>query len=582
MDGSRRSDMKNELPGLYLAAGDRVDLPGCRRLGAYAVKAMPGALVSVTETAEGWFGVDGILTGVDRYDNESDAEAALRLYRHEGVDALHELTGFFTLLLIEKAAHRAWLISDLMASRPYYIYAHAGKASISPDASFPRRLGWPATLDRQVLYQMFRINHPLGGRCLAREIERIRPFAHYRIAPDGSVARSEPARIEQAPDPRLTLDEAADQMHETAARAVGSILAHPVTGTRSLELPLTAGYDSRHLLGELLALGRPPDRIRHIRVDEADYTPVEMMCRDLGLDLRAARFGDLDQAALVRAWLLGSAGQVHLHQLYLYGLGCETGPQPVVGLTAYLSGLLFSYTPLGTPLNRRRYTRTSLRLLFPDCTRLAREFDERIDKEISRFAGEPAFRLLAVDAVNRSPRYAGAAFAGLGDRALYFAPAADAATWEWFCRVPASLAWRQKARIRLFERHFPDLGRFPARDGSPLVRMRPECKIPPNLRTPGGSRWNRRARNPVPPTPHAWLRAHPTLRGLVERVVTESKLCQDGEIPHAAVRMLWTGQRHGAFAGWPLMSLATTEAAYRILIRGEDPDNTADWLTGRG
>ncbi len=572
--------MKNELPGLYLTVGAHVDYPGSRRIGEYGMRVIPGDLVSVSENAGGWLGIDGILTGLERHEGETDADAALRLYRRGGIDALHKLSGYFTLLLIEKGAHRARLISDQMAYRPYYIYAHGGKVSISPDASYPRRLGWPATLDRQVLYQMFRINHPLGGRCLAREIERTRPFTYYTVAPDGAVVRAGSALIEQAPDPNLTLDEAADRMHEAASNAAAAILDHPVAGSRPLELPLTAGYDSRHLLGELLALGRPPDRIRHIRVDEADYAPVEMMCRELDLDLHTVRFGELDQATLVRTWLLNTAGQVHLHQLYLYGLGLGTGRRPVIGLSAYLSGILFSYAPLGTPLSRRHYSRTSLRLLFPDCFRLAREFDEHIGTELGRFSGEEAFRMLAADAVNRSPRYAGAAFAGLGDHAVYFAPAADRATWEWFRTVSASLAWRQKARIRLFERHFPELGRFPARDGRPLLRPQPERQISPISRALRKSRRSRPARNPVPPTPHAWLRAHPTLRRLMERVVMESRLCRDGEIPFAATRLLWAGQRRGAFAGWPLMSLATTEAAYRILILGEDPGLTADWLTG--
>ena len=534
----------------------------------------------MSETEEIWVGVDGILTGIDRCTGEKDADAALRLYQNQGIKALSELSGYFTLLLIEKDAERTWVISDPLASRPYYIYTHAGMVSTGPDASFPRRLGLPVTLDRQVLYQMFRINHPLGGKCLAREIERTRAFTLYKITPDGSIQRKAPSQIEQNPDPRLTLDNAADQMHEAASHAVDAILKHPLARSRKLELPLTAGYDSRHLLGELLALRRPPDRIRHVRVDEADYFPVEMMSRDLHLDLHAPRFEDIDQANLLRIWLRNTAGQVHLHQLYLFGVGPEAGSSSILGLTAYLSGLLFSYAPLGSPINRRHYTRNSLGLLFPDRNRQAREFKNRVETELNFFKGEEAFRIIAADAVNRSPRYAGAAFTELGDHAIYFPPAADRATWEWFRRVPASLAWRQKARIRMFERHFPQLGRFPTRNGFPLIRPHSKDNIPSTSSPAQKRQRTKQSRNPVPPTPHAWLRAHPTLRNLTERVVSESKLCEDGQISHSVVQFLWKTHQYGAFNGWALMSLVTTEAAYRILIRGEDPDSVADWLIG--
>lgn len=571
--------MKNKLPGLYLLAGKHLDTQGFQRCGAFAVREVPGALVSVSETEKIWLGIDGILTGIDRCTGEKDADAALRLYQNQGIKALSELSGYFTLLLIEKEPGQTWVISDLLASRPYYIYKHNGMVSTGPDAAFARRLRLPVTLDRQVLYQMFRINHPLGGRCLAREIERTRPFTKYNISSDGSIQRKAPSHIEQEPDPQLTLDSAADQMHEAASQAVDAILKHPLARSRKLELPLTAGYDSRHLLGELLALRRPPDRIRHVRVDEADYFPVAEMCNDLDLDLHAPRFEEIDQTDLLRIWLHNTAGQVHLHQLYLFGVRPDAESSSVLGLTAYLSGLLFSYSPLGTPINRRHYTRTGLGLLFPDRGRQAREFKNRVETELNFFKGEEAFRIISTDAVNRSPRYAGAAFTELGDNAIYFPPAADRATWEWFRRMPASLAWRQKARIRMFERHFPQLGCYPTRNGFPLIRPHSKDNIPSTSSPKQKLRRKKYPHNPIPPTPHAWLRAHPTLRNLTERVVSESKLCEDGQISRAVVQFLWKTHQYGAFNGWALMSLVTTEAAYRMLILGEAPDTVTDWLT---
>jgi len=498
----------------------------------------------------------------------SDAAVALRIFQESGPDGLRNLNGYFTLLLVEKDSGLVRLFTDLLAVRPYYIYNHGGSITVSPDIAFPRSVGLPVSLDRQVLYQMFRINHPLGGRSIIREIERSRPFYSYRISSRGLEYRS-PKRIVQEPDPLLTLDDAADQMHAAAANAVTSILAHPVADSRELELPLTAGYDSRHLLGELLTLGHPPDLIRHVCISEADFLPVKTICRDLKLDLQADYFGELDKAELIRCWLHHSSGQVHLHQLYLYGVGKAARSRPILGLTAYLSGILFSYAPLGTPVNRRFYTRSGLGFLFRDYLQLAREFCEKVKTEIDFFEGEKEFRQLAADAVNRSHRYAGAASAPFDDQIIYFPPAAERGTWEWFRRMPTSLVLNQKARIRLFERHFPDLGKYPVNDGLPLIRPHP---VPKDKRP-------QRIRNPVPPNPHAWLRAYPQLGNLATRVVKESQLCADGLICHNGAVTLRQAHRWGAVTGWALMSLITTEAAYRILIKGESIDSVADWMT---
>ncbi|MBN1272209.1 MAG: hypothetical protein JXB26_08040 [Candidatus Aminicenantes bacterium] len=573
--------MNNKLSGLYLLAGSQADpaSSGWESFGRFSLRFVPGSLVSVSTFQGKWLGVDGIITGIDRNNQETDADAALRLVLKKGINALYELSGYFTLLFIEKKTGRALLISDMMATRPYYIYNHGGTVYLGPDVSFPARIGLPLTMNRQVLYQMFRINHPLGGRCLAQEIERTRPFTSYEISDGGLVKRKAPLRIEQMPDQEKTLDQAADDMHETASKAVAAILEHPIARSRDLELPLTAGYDSRHLLAELMDAGRPPDRIRHVRVDEADYFPVEDICRDLKYDLHAPRFEDLDQKNLIRLWLRRTSGQIHLHQLYLFGVAPSPESRPVLGLTAYLSGLLFSYQPLGTSIHRRHYTRTGLALLFPDRERHAREFKEQVHTEISRFEGEEPFKKIAVDAVNRSPRYAGAVFAEFGERAFYIPPAADRATWEWFLRVPASLVFRQKARRRLFERHFPTLGAYPLNNGYPLIRSRTK-KTVPFLSGKAPKREQRRfPRNAVPPTPHAWLRVLPILHRMIDRIVHESALCDQGEINRSAVRFLWKTHQLGAFNGWALMSFVTTEASHRIIIHGEDADSVADWLT---
>lgn len=560
--------MQKKRPGLYLFVDKNFSAPEFKRWGDLAVCAVPGALVSTAETEQVWLGIDGILLGIDRYGNESDAAAALRIFQKSGSEGLRNLNGFYNILLVEKEAERAWLFTDLLAVRPYYIYDHRGSIVVSPDITFLRSCGLSVSLNRQVLYQMFRINHPLGGQCIIREIERTRPFFSYRISSRGLEYKN-PKRIFQEPDPLLTLDDAADQMHETASAAVASILAHPLLASRELELPLTAGYDSRHLLGELLALGHPPDSVRHVCINELDFLPVKAICRDHKLVLQAAYFSELDHKELIRYWLNFSSGQVHLHQLYMLGVGAKIGSRPVLGLTAYLSGILFSYAPLGTPLNRRFYTRSGLGFLFRDHTRLTREFREQVKTEIAFFEGEKEFRLLAADAVNRSHRYAGAAFAPFDDQVVYFPPAAERGTWEWFRRIPAALALNQKARIRLFERHFPDLGKYPTQNGLPLIRTHPV----PQANRP------QRLRNPVPPNPHAWLRAYPQLGNLATRVVKESQLGADDLISPAGIRMLRELHHLGAVTGWALMSLITTEAAYRILLKGESTDSVADWMT---
>ena len=83
---------------------------------------------------------------------------------------------------------------------------------------------------------------------------------------------------------------------------------------------------------------------------------------------------------------------------------------------------------------------------------------------------------------------------------------------------------------------------------------------------------------PAPDTEHAWLRQLPVLRRVHERVVTESWLARDGLIEGAVLRDLWRRHQRGGYHAWPLLSAATVEVAYRLLVCAQPEDAVLSWL----
>jgi hypothetical protein len=526
---------------------------------------------------------EGILTA-NRETGLTDAEIALRSYEAKGLSGLRDLEGFFRLALIDLEKKRALVVSDPMAVRPLYLYRAGCTAAVAPTPWFFRECGLPMSLDRQGLYQSFRFYHPVGNRTLVEQITRSRPLTVYEIHADGTVDEHAPNRIAKEADDSIDLDIAASRIKEIMAQVLGSILDHPLLRGRSIVLPLTAGQDSRHILGELIERKRTPEMLRHVRIKQCDYEPVRMIAEDLSIPLDAPAVAELDHPALARHWIRQTAGLVNFHQSHLTATVQNLPDDALIGFDGYLCDhFLGLYRRPGTP-STRNYCPFFSRALFPDHADLSDRCESEVEGELGVFVGPEDFRVRMFDAFNRGVHYTGAAFPVMGDRVLFFAPGAHRLALD-FCRlVPEPVAALKRARLRMFHRYFPHLSSFPSEHGPPFsgIEVQP-CQKPSRLSAIGkfarGMLTLYRT-DPAPETCHEWLRAVPFLKRMHLLVTSESALARDRHLPSHVAPLLFKLHQAGASFGFALMTLASAEVAYRSLVMRESTESILDWLTG--
>lgn len=556
---------------------------GARTVGPFTVS-VAGPLASIAADSDIGIFFEGILTRPP--DAASDAQYVLHRFRQGGLPAVRDLDGYFQIAIIDRAREVCHLVADPIATRPVYLYANGAVAALAPTPVFfaGAGLGLPLSLDRDALYETFRLNHPVAGRTIAREVRRNRAFSCYEIRGDGSVHEHRPAVVRKEVDDSITLDTAADRIRNLVGGGLADVLGHPLLRNRPVHLPLTSGMDSRHMLAELLAQRRPPALLRHVRLVEADYTSVRRIASDFDLPLSVTTMEEIDSGALTRAWVTPAAGGLHLHQLYLMAVGASMPDGGAVGFDGYLADRHFGYVLWRQMLDRRNYTPYGISRLFPDRVELADRFVRAVDAEMDLFDGPYEWKARAADSVNRGLRYTGGVFPVLGANALYFAPGAHRRAFEFFRTAPPAVLENKRARYWMFRRDFPTLGRYPDEHGRGFIEsaaaVRPRPRIGWILDVARGLLTGGK-RDPAPETDHALLRQHRILRRMVTQVVGESALVADGHLPRGVPERLWRLHRAGAFLAWPLLSLVTADVAYRLLIKGEAPAAVADFLIGQ-
>ncbi len=561
-------------PGVYLLTGETTPRLGLRPCGAFLVGGA-GPFFSEASDPVATVLFEGILLG-DRHPGLTDAEVALQRVRTQGPDALEQLDGFYRAVLVEPGEGRARLVGDPMATRPQYVYRGSTRAAVAPGPAFMARAGLPMQLDRAALYQLFRLCHPVGPGSLISPVERSRPRTTYRIFADGRVDARRPPPLRKHEDRAIDLERAATLIHDTHARIVSSVLEHPRLRGRAVHLPLTAGMDSRHLLGALLEAGAPPQLLCHVRLDPEEHAVVQTLARTQDLPLWAPAVEHLDLRGLLRTWARRCAGMVHVHQLYLMGVAQQRPPEGMVGFDGYLADLFLGQHRLPVPLEQRYYVDAPLRWLFPDHRELEASCRRAIERERAGFVGSADFVASACDAFNRGPWYTGGAFGLVDPDAAIFAPGAHGDALELFRTIPESVGRYKRARLRMFHRDFPSLARVPAQNGVPLCAV---STLPDHKASSLGRRlWSRLRASPQTVGPHRWLRRVDVLRQIHARVVHEGWLLRDGILPRAVVRALWHAHQQGARTGFAIMSLLSAEVGYRVCVLGQDPDAVTDWL----
>lgn len=577
--------MSPSSPGLFVAPPD----PTLASPPSFQVEAR-GALASHARSSsvQCWF--DGLLT-TGRRAGQSDAHAVLMAYRANGVDALTELEGFYNLCLVDGATGKTYLLSDPLCSRPLYLYRSSRQVAAAATPVAFSDWGLPMHLSRVGLYGSFRFLHSSGEQTLVQEVERLQPGCLYELDPDGDVNARRVHSLDHDTDPSITLDEATQWMKEAFGSVIEGVMTHPLVRNRPVHLPLTAGLDSRHILGELLDQGYSPDQIRHIHITEKDAHPVRQIAAGLDLPLRYVRLRALDLPTLTHRWMARSGGLVNVHQAYLLHLAQHSESRAPVGFNGYLMDWFLGIAPRPhpstddpvEPLWNRTYTRpNTLKALFDDEAGLQQTMHRVLRRIVASARGPTWYKMLMGDMHQRGLHYTGAIDPMLGDDALFVSPGAHRMALRFVRTVPREVAGDRRARLEALRRYFPQLATYPGSYGVPYMEQNA-------LHTKRPGRWKAVQPvlkaiatgfryDPAPESEHAWLRQIPGYRAMHRRAVFDASLVRDGHLRGWAVHGVWYLLQAGGFQAWTLMSLLSAETAYRLLVKQEPLEDVNDWL----
>lgn len=535
-----------------------------------------------------WF--DGLLTA-DRLEGQPDAQAALEAYRRRGIEGLTALEGFYNLCLVDERKRTTYLLSDPLCSRPLYLYRSQDGVAAAPTPLAFADWSLPMHLSRTGLYGSFRFLHSSGRSTIVEEVERLQPGLLYQLKAGGTVESRRVHSLDPNLDSSMTLDEATKWLKSSFGSVIEGILGHPRLRDRSIHLPLTAGLDSRHILGELLDQGHSPQQIRHICIKESEYEPVRQMAEGLDLFLHDVPIEELDMPALTRRWMERSGGLVNVHQSYLLHLAQHDVPEAVLGFNGYLMDWFLGisprdYPPPGDPLAplwNRTYTRpTMLKALFEDEADLKTSMRDRLEAIVGKIDGPDWYRVIMGDFHQRGLHYTGVIDPMMADDALYVSPGAHPWSLEFMQTVPKEVGGERRARLEAMRRYFPELAQYPGPDGVPYAEKT-------MLKKTIGSRWEKVGpilkavatgfrRDPAPESEHEWLRRIGSFHAMHRRAVFDSALVRDGHLRARGPKGAWYLLQVGSFQAWPLMSHLTAETAYRLLVKQQSLDDVTEWL----
>lgn len=580
-----------QAPGIYLIPAKDLNAQGYHTFGSHRVCAK-GRLSSHARRAGWTLFMDGLL--IQRPSNyTTDAGLALDVFLDKGIYALRELQGFFNILILSTDGEQLYAVSDLLCSRPWYIYRNNSEVAAAPTPTAFAAAGLPMTMNRQALYEQIRLLHTGYDRTLVKEVQRVLPGHAYRFSSKGLEEKIVLWQFHQNVDHSLSLDECASWVTDLCSQAISGVLTHPTLKNLPVQLPLTGGLDSRHILGELIAQGRTPELLRHVRIQEADYKPVKEIADDLGIPLLAPQLDELNTKQLLKRWSMRSGGLVNVHQYYLLHLKNALPGAPAISFNGYLMDILVGMAAKTSKINpdaphksvwNRTYSGPLIRrLLIPGEKYWAKETEQLFLDEISRYKGEPWFRMLVLDIHHRGLHYTGIIDTMLSDEVFSFSPGAGAEAFRFMSAAPHGIAGDKKARLHALRQYFPHLAAFPGTEGRSFSEMnaRPEIINNPllkNARLLFNSLRTGFHEDPAPETEHAWLRQNKDLHQIHKTVVYDSALVKDGYLYEKGLKTSWNLHKKGGYQAWMLMSVLSAEVAYRILVKKHPPDSVISWL----
>lgn len=576
----------SQPPGLYISPAESRATTDSRLIAGRVHGLFASEASSRRHTC--WF--DGLLTE-EHADRPSDAHIALEAYRARGIEGLTALEGFYNLCLVDEEDEAAYLLSDPLCSRPLYMYRTDEAVAAAPTPLAFAEWDLPMHLSRTGLYGIFRFLHSSGRQTLVDEVERVQPGLLYRFDADSSVTTERVHSLDYDVAPDMTLNEATEWLKSSFGSVIRGILDHPRLDDRPIHLPLTAGLDSRHILGELLDQGHPPDRIRHVYIREDEYAPVRQIAEGFDLPLYCVPIDELDVPTLTRRWMERSGGLVNVHQSYLLHLAQHDESTATLGFNGYLMDWFLGIAPRDHPapdnavgpLWNRTYTRPNmLRALFSDEKDLQPPVRARLESIVESVDGPAWYRMMMGDFHQRGLHYTGVIDPMLADDAMYVSPGAHPWSLEFVKTAPKDVAGERRARLEAMRRYFPALAAYPGPNGVPYADRRllekvKSSKFEKVLPIVKAAATGFRS-DPAPESEHEWLRRIDPFHVMHRRAAFDSALVRDGHLRGWAVTGAWYLLRAGSFQAWTLMSHLTAETAYRLLVKQQSLDEVTEWL----
>ncbi len=589
-ENDQSSDDIFTAPGIYLSQS----LVGKKKgytFGSYNIH-IEGRLSSYA-SKNGWtLFFDGIY--LDSFDHKlSDAERALDLFLDKGIKALQNKNGFFNVLLINENGTTIHFLSDLLCSRPWYLYQQNNTISVAPTPTYFTELDLEMSLNAQALYEQIRLLHTGYDRTLIEQIQRVLPGFSYTIKMDQPLKKERIFSFDQQVDSSLTLDKCSEYIKDLNAEVIKGVLNHPLLKDFKVQLPLTGGLDSRHLLAELLEQEAEIDQLQHILIQKKDFDPVTKIAESLDLPLNFKSLNQLDTKNLLSRWTSRTGGLSNIHQYYLLNLKNTNSDESRISFNGYLMDLLMgmsvktdklkSDNPYKAVWNRTYSSPTIRKLLIPDSKKHEIATEALIKEQVSAFNGEGWFKMLMLDIHNRGLHYTGNIDAMLEDEVYSFSPAASLSVYQYAAKAPHSVAGDKKARLHSLQKYFPEIASFPGVEGIPFSEMKIraeiiESPILKNLKSLFKSLKSGFKKDHAPESEHSWIRKNEDLNTIHHNAILNSELVNDGHINSMGLKLSWHLNEMGGYQGWTLMSFLSAEVAYRLLVKKQSQTEVLNLL----
>lgn len=578
-------------PGIHLIPTNKLSTPTGSRFGHFYVKAH-GRLSSSSRNENWTIFLDGIFIH-ESPNTINDADYALELFLSKGIEAFQEVNGFFNILVISTSGDQVYFISDLLCSRAWYMYENKNIISVSSTPVTFSEIDLEMSISPQALYEQIRLLHTGSNRTLMQEVKRVLPGFSYKIVDGNKVELNRVTRFKQEIDSSLSLEDCAKLQTDICSNIVKGVLSHEKLKDLPVQLPLTGGLDSRHLLGELIQQDATPDLFCHVRIQEKDYKPVKKIAGELKIPLQAQTLSELNTGDLLLRWMNRSAGLVNIHQYYLFAVKNQISESSSISFNGYLMDLLMGMAvktdsltannPHKPVWNRTYSSPTIRKLLISDEKHWESITEKLFVDEIENYEGEPWYRMLMLDLHHRGLHYTGIVDSMVSDEVFSFSPAASKDIYHFAARAPHNIAGDKKARLNALQKNFPEIASYPGVEGIPFSEMTIrkeiiEHPLKKNLKILAkavGSGFKSGEKNE---SEHSWIRNHTELRTIHKTVVNNSELVKDGYLNSRGVKTSWFINEMGGYQGWTLMSILSAEIAYRILVKKQPPNKILKWL----